>query len=114
MCHVVVAAAGLSGCQHVDCEALCQRTLACEVSFAPSDDPSEERVELGERTSLQSCALGCEESPTVTVESASCVDELDIGGDPAQCQADVLTCFGLQEVLDRTDQDPADGDGSVG
>ncbi len=109
-----MAAIGSSGCQQVDCEALCQRTLACEVSFAPSDDPSEERVERGERTALQSCARGCEESPTVTVESASCIDELEIGGDPAQCQTAVATCLGVEEALDRSDQGPANGDGSVG
>jgi hypothetical protein len=96
---LVPVALGAAGCPSVDCEALCQRTLACEVTFAPSDDPDELKVDTGERTALQSCALGCEESPTVTVESASCIDELEITGDPAQCQPGVVDCLGLSEAL---------------
>lgn len=80
----------------VDCSALCARTLACEVTFAPSDDPEGEKIKSGERSDAESCALGCEESPTVTVEHASCVDGLDIvGGDPGSCQDAVLTCLEL-------------------
>ena len=87
----------------VDCEALCTRTLACEVAFAPSDDPDELKVEAGERSELDSCTLGCEESPTVTVESAGCVDEVEIGTDPSTCQDPVLTCLGLEEAVKAND-----------
>jgi hypothetical protein len=97
---------GVIGCQEVDCEALCQRTLACEVTFAPSDDPAEELVARGDRTALQSCVLGCSESPTVTLESAACIDDLTIGGDPAECQPGVVTCLGVQDAI-------ADDEGSV-
>lgn len=92
-------ALGATGCPGVDCEALCQRTLACEVTFAPSDDPDEQKVDSGERTELESCARGCEESPTVTVDSASCVDTVEVTGDPAQCQPAVVECLGLTEAL---------------
>ena len=96
---VVVSAAVFGGCgdgPSVDCDALCARTLACEVTFAPSDDPEELKVASGERSEEESCALGCGESPVVTVEHASCVDGLDIVvGDPGACQNDVLTCVEL-------------------
>lgn len=96
---LVPIALGAAGCPSVDCEALCQRTLACEVTFAPTDDPDELQVDSGARTALESCALGCQESPTVTVESASCIDALEISGDPAQCQPGVIDCLGLGDAL---------------
>jgi len=96
---LVPVALGAAGCPSVDCEALCQRTLACEVTFAPSDDADELKVDNRERPALESCAHGCQESPTVTVESASCIDELEITGDPAQCQPGVVDCLGLTEAL---------------
>lgn len=80
----------------IDCTNLCQRTLACEVSFQPTDDPTEAKVESGERTQLESCALGCQESPLVTVESATCVDGLDVR-DASVCQEQVLQCLGVDE-----------------
>ena len=80
----------------VNCENLCKRTLACEVSFAPSDDIDGEKLRAGERTDLESCTLGCEENPRVTVESAGCVDEVEITT-PAQCQQPVLACFGADD-----------------
>lgn len=89
-----IAAAGCG--PTVDCTNLCQRTLACEVSFQPADDPTEEKVSSGERTELESCALGCEESPLVTVESATCVDGLDVR-DASVCQEQVLQCLGVDE-----------------
>lgn len=89
-----VAAIAGAGCgPRVDCTNFCQRALACEVTFQPTDDPGEEKVASGERTELESCARGCEESPRVTVESATCVDELDVR-DPNVCQARVLDCLG--------------------
>jgi hypothetical protein len=104
---------GVVGCQDVDCEAVCQRTLACEVTFAPLDDPAEERVARGDRTALQSCTLGCSDSPTVTPESAACIDDLTIGGDPAQCQSGVVTCLGVQDAI-ADDEQSADDTGGVG
>lgn len=91
---------GAVGCApEVNCENLCQRTLACEVSFAPSDDIQGDKVKSGERTDLESCALGCGENPAVTVESAQCVDEItNKTSDPVQCQAPVLDCFGADVV----------------
>ena len=87
-----------SGCGgSVNCENLCQHTIACEVTFAPSDDLAGDKIKSGERTNLQSCALGCEENPAVTVDSAVCVDNVTIPPtDPAVCQAPVLECFGAQ------------------
>ena len=86
----------LSSCgPHVDCDALCARTLACEVTFAASDDPTGAKIKSGERTDAQSCALGCEANPVVTVDSARCVDAVTIT-DAAACQVPVKTCFGLK------------------
>lgn len=96
-----LASVWLSGCPSVDCEALCQRTLACEVAFAPGDDPDEQQVVSGERTPLESCALGCEESPTVNVDSAACIDAIEITGDPAQCQGPVVDCLGLADAINN-------------
>jgi hypothetical protein len=101
---LIAALAGLTATAcgpSVSCENLCQRTLACEVSFQPPDDPTEERIATGERTELESCVLGCEASPLVTVESASCVDDLDAQGrlrDAAVCQGEVLACLGVDEI----------------
>jgi len=99
---LAAAVLGTTGCPSVDCEALCEKTLACEVTFAPSDDPDEQRVDSGERTELESCAIGCQESPTVTVESAACIDEVEVGADPATCQAPIATCLGIEAALDDT------------
>jgi hypothetical protein len=90
---VVVTTASSCG-PTVNCENLCQRTLACEVTFAAPDDPDGERVESGERTELESCVLGCDASPLVSVETATCVDGVDTG-DAAACQDDVLSCLGV-------------------
>lgn len=91
---VVGASTGCSSAT-VDCDALCARTLACEVTFGPSDDPDGEKIVAGVRTDAESCALGCGESPTVNVENATCVDNLEITGDPTLCQDDVLRCLKL-------------------
>lgn len=95
---LLLAAIAAAGCgPTVECTNLCQRTLACEVSFQPSDDPTEDKVKSGERSELESCTLGCEESPLVTVESATCVDGLDVR-DPNVCQSQVLQCLGVDEA----------------
>jgi hypothetical protein len=86
----------LSSCgPHVDCDALCARTLACEVTFAASDDPTGAKIKSGERTDAQACAIGCNENPVVTVDTARCVDAVTIT-DAATCQEPVKTCFGLK------------------
>lgn len=77
----------------VDCEKLCARTLACEVTFAAPDDPDGDKLRSGERTDEEACALGCAESPHVTVESARCIDAVDTS-DPDVCQRPVLDCLG--------------------
>jgi hypothetical protein len=76
----------------VDCELLCQRTLACEVTFEAPDDPDEQRVASGERTEQESCMLGCQASPLVDVDTARCIDDLDTR-DANVCQAQVLSCL---------------------
>jgi hypothetical protein len=93
-----IASLATAGCAPpVDCAAVCERTLACEVSFQPPDDPAEERVERGERTELESCTLGCQASPLVDEESAACISTLDTR-DANVCQADVLDCLGAGET----------------
>ena len=89
-----------SGCSSVDCETLCEKTLACEIAFAPGDDPDEAKVVSGERSELESCTLGCEESPTVTVESASCIDTVAPSDDVDACQAPIMQCLGLSDAVD--------------
>ncbi|OGQ23915.1 MAG: hypothetical protein A2138_10910 [Deltaproteobacteria bacterium RBG_16_71_12] len=79
----------------VNCENLCARTMVCQVTFAPSDDLEGEKIDSGERTAAESCALGCADQPAVTLESAACVDEAtDASQEPAVCQDTVLACFG--------------------
>jgi hypothetical protein len=94
-----VVAGALACAGEVNCEKLCLHTFACEVTFAPSDDIEGEKITSGERTEEQACALGCQEHPAVTVESARCVDEITAAStDPAACQEPVLACFGAQIV----------------
>lgn len=90
---LLLAACGPS----VDCDPLCQRLFACDTTFVPPDDPDESKVTSGERTRLESCILGCEVHPAVTVEHARCVDALDVGT-PDTCQAEVLDCLGLSDL----------------
>ncbi|MBI1947386.1 MAG: hypothetical protein HYS27_16955 [Deltaproteobacteria bacterium] len=93
---VVAAAALASSCgPKVNCENLCTRTMLCQITFAPLDDLEGEKIDSGERTAAESCALGCEDQPAVTPESAACVDEAtNASQDPAICQDTVLACFG--------------------
>lgn len=85
----------LAGCgPTVNCENLCARTMVCQVTFAPEDDLEGAKVESGERSAAESCALGCADQPAVTPESAGCVDAAtDASQDPAVCQETVLACF---------------------
>ncbi len=96
---VVVAGTFASACSSVDCEALCRRTLACQVAFAPADDPDEQKILTGQRSEIESCRLGCEESPTVTVDAADCIDGVPPADDVDQCQAPILRCLGLDEAI---------------
>ena len=84
----------------VDCEALCRRTLACEVTFDAPDDPSGSLIQSGERTDLEACTLGCEDHPLVTVERAGCVDQLDTS-DANVCQRQVLACLEIDGASAR-------------
>jgi hypothetical protein len=100
LCAAAFCASTATSCAPaIDCEALCARTLACEVTFGPSDDPDGAKIKSGERSDDESCAIGCEESPRVTVDNARCIDALEITSDPAQCQAQVMECLGLAEQL---------------
>jgi hypothetical protein len=91
---VVFVLAASCGGDNVNCDALCTRTILCEVDFAPSDDPNKEKVLSGERTEQESCVIGCEENPAVTPDSARCVDQVtDASQDPAVCRDQVLACF---------------------
>ena len=76
----------------VDCEALCDRLLACRVTLDAPDDPEGAKIEAGERTEDESCALGCAGSGVVTVERARCVDAVEIR-DPGVCQDEMLVCL---------------------
>lgn len=92
---VVCALSPALGCgETVDCGALCDRTIACEVTFDAPDDPNGSRINDGTRTQRDACILGCEAHPVVDVESAACVDALETQ-DPTVCQERVLDCFGL-------------------
>jgi hypothetical protein len=94
---VLVAALAGGACgPRVDCEKLCARTLACEVTFAAPDDPDGAKLRSGERTDEEACALGCAESTYVTVDGARCVDGVDTS-DPATCQPEVLDCLGYAQ-----------------
>jgi hypothetical protein len=93
-----LALVALAGCgPSVDCALLCDRTLECQVTFDAPDDPDASRVASGERTEEESCVLGCEASPVVTVERALCIDDLEVG-EPATCQEEVLACLELDEA----------------
>ncbi|MCP4502776.1 MAG: hypothetical protein GY822_22790 [Deltaproteobacteria bacterium] len=86
----------LTGCgPDVDCEALCNRNMACEAIFDAPDDLDGEKIASGERTELEACTMGCQDHPLVTVESANCVDGLDglDTRDPSVCQSQTLQCF---------------------
>ncbi|HEY1098583.1 MAG TPA: hypothetical protein VGF99_06630 [Myxococcota bacterium] len=96
---IVVAAVVGGGCSSVDCETLCRKTLECNVAFAPSDDPDENKIVTGERTEIESCALGCEESPIVDVDAADCLDGVAATGDLDTCQPQMLQCLGLDEAV---------------
>lgn len=101
-----------TGCgKRVNCEALCARMLACDVAFFAPDDPNGEKVRNGERDDLESCTLGCQESNLVTIDSASCIDELDVGN-PDVCQLPTLNCLGVDPndaiVRDENDLDIPD------
>lgn len=94
---VVAVTAGAACSGEVNCENLCLHTLACEVTFAPSDDIDGAKIESGERTAEEGCALGCEENPAVTVDSALCVDNVTATDtNAATCQGPVLECFGAR------------------
>jgi hypothetical protein len=88
---------GVSACgPTIDCEAVCRRTLLCEVDFTAPDDPQGRRVRSGERSELESCTLGCQSSSLVTVESVTCLDGIDTR-DASTCQGEVLLCLGVDE-----------------
>ena len=94
---VVAVTAGAACAGEVNCENLCLHTLACEVTFAPADDIDGAKIESGERTDDEGCALGCAENPAVTVDSALCVDNVTAADtNPATCQGPVLECFGAK------------------
>ncbi len=84
----------VGGCgESVNCENLCTRTLKCNVSFQPSDDPDRAKVAVGERTEQDSCAIGCTENQVVTIDAAKCIDNVMIQDGPT-CQKEMLTCLG--------------------
>jgi len=85
----------LMGCgETVNCGNLCTRTLKCNVSFQPADDPDRAMVAVGERTELESCTEGCIDNEIVTVESATCIDALPIENETT-CQNAMLDCLGV-------------------
>lgn len=93
---LIVPLLALTACgSRVDCEKLCARTLACAVTFMV--EPASATVDGGAATNgLEECTAGCENDPRVTIEAASCIDNVKVG-DPAQCQEPVLGCLGLDQ-----------------
>ena len=90
----------LAGCgETVDCEALCVRTLKCNVSFQPSDDPDRSKVVVGDRTEQESCEVGCLENEVVTVEAGLCIENVPIL-DGQTCQQEMLNCLGANVTED--------------
>jgi hypothetical protein len=86
-----------AGCEPpVDCEALCSKSLACEVTFDAPDDPIDAKIESGERTELESCVMGCNDSSLVTQESAQCIEDLE-SENAAVCQQQVLDCLAISD-----------------
>lgn len=103
LCGGVVLGAGCGPTATVNCENLCMRTMVCQVTFAPEDDLDGEKIESGERTAEESCALGCADQPAVTPDSAACVDSVtDASQNPSVCQEGVLACFGTS--LSKVDE----------
>jgi hypothetical protein len=92
--------------QPVDCSALCQDALQCEVEFRPGDDPEGEKITSGERSAVTSCVLGCEESPIVTQGTADCIAQLpiDTTTPAASCQTEVLTCLGVDDEIELNER----------
>lgn len=89
----LLAAALTAGCRGPDCPAICQRCLACDVTFTPGDDPNLRKVESGERSPQQSCELGCQESLSLDAPTESCVLAVEANA-PATCREQILTCLG--------------------
>ena len=96
-----LASASLVGCgETVNCDNLCTRTLKCNVSFQPADDPDRAKVAAGERTEQESCVEGCVANEIVTVERATCIDNVPM--ENAQtCQNSMLEC--LDALVDKED-----------
>ena len=82
----------------VDCGSVCETALECEVTFDAPDDPDEEKIESGERSDLESCIMGCNQSELVTPASADCIEALDTEN-TAACQEATLECL---EVVEAT------------
>ena len=82
-----------AGCgETVNCENLCTRTLKCNVSFQPADDPDRAKVAAGERTEQESCVEGCIANEIVTVERATCIDNVPMEN-ALTCQNEMLDCL---------------------
>lgn len=90
---VFVALASGFGCQGPDCPAICDQTLACDVTFTPNDDPNLQQVEEGKRSSQESCEIGCRESLSLNEQVEACILDIE-AGNPKTCRQDVLTCLG--------------------
>jgi hypothetical protein len=92
----VLCLIGAGACGQPDCEKVCVRTLPCNLTFAPGDDPQLRKVESGERTAQGSCEQGCRESLTVDENREQCllaVTTQDVG----RCRAQLLECLGSSQ-----------------
>ena len=95
---LVTANSSCVGCgEPVDCTSVCEKALECEVTFDAPDDPDEEQIESGERSELESCVMGCNQSELVTSESAQCIDSID-SENPAICQEMTLDCLEIEST----------------
>ena len=88
-----LVALSTAACSPVDCDAVCDRTLACGVSFDAPDDPDGARIRSGERSEAESCVLGCQTSPLVDHEAARCIADVR-PGDAEVCEDQVAACLG--------------------
>ncbi|MFH1808477.1 MAG: hypothetical protein ABIJ09_07025 [Pseudomonadota bacterium] len=91
---VVLSISGwVCACPGPDCLAICDHSLACDVTFTPADDPNLRKIESGERTDRESCELGCRESLSVDAASEACILGVE-AREPEQCRAELQTCLG--------------------
>lgn len=76
----------------VDCHAVCQRMVECEVSYAVGGEP----LPVVEDTDSKQgqCERGCVTTDAISPQRASCILDVD-SSDPGKCQQQILVCLGV-------------------